>query len=253
MPSQVNSGGGADLIASYFLLPSEQSYLVANGWTLRFEFLFYFVFMLGLLLNRKLGNTLVIAVLLLMVGFGIWKPSSGIWGDFLTNSLLLEFAFGMLLYHSFERLKQLPSALLMVFIGIGIGALLAVNQGVNSNIRVIDFGIPMLFIMAGVLGIEQSLQKYPIAFFKVLGDTSYAMYLIHPFALAGGAMVLSKLGLSHFLGGWFFVLVLLIGSLLAGYLLYQWVEKPIAKLLKKRSDATKPKQTTVEQPLRGSI
>ena len=120
VPSQVNSGSGADLIASYFLLPSEQVYLVANGWTLRFEFLFYFVFMLGLWLSRRMGNALVITLLITMVGFGVWKPQQGIWGEFLTHTLLLEFALGMLLYHSFERLKQLPMILLMGIIGLGV-------------------------------------------------------------------------------------------------------------------------------------
>lgn len=253
MPAQVNSGGGADIIESYLLLPSEKPYLVANGWTLRFEFLFYGVFMLGLLLNRRIGNALVITILVLMAGFGFWQPQNGIWGIFLTSELLLEFAFGMLLYHCFERLKQLSIPTLMVILGVGVGALLAVNHGLQSNLRSINFGVPMFFIMAGVLGLENVLQARPIGFLKTMGDTSYAMYLIHPFALAGGAMVLAKLGLSNLMGGWFLVVVLLITSLLAGYLLYEWVEKPIATFFNKRPVVKDLKLKNIKQPLRRSI
>jgi len=177
-----------------------------------------------------------------------------IWGIFLTSELLLEFAFGMLLYHNFERLKQLSMVTLIVILGVGIGALLAVNQGPQVGSRVIDFGLPMVFIMAGVLGLEKLLQERPINFLKMMGDTSYAMYLIHPFALAGGAMVLSKLGLSGLLGGWFLVAVLLIASLVAGYLLYEWVEKPIAKFINKRPAVKDDlEREDRKQPLRRSI
>ena len=66
-------------------------------------------------------------------------------------------------------------------------------------------------------------------------------------------MVLGKLGLSHTMGGWLFVLVLLFASLLMGYLLYEWIEKPIAKLFQKRPAAAQQKPEHSEQPLRRSI
>jgi len=243
MPGQVNStSGGTDLIASYFLLPSEQSYLVANGWTLRYEFLFYAIFMLGLWFSRGLGNVVVIGLLVFAAGFGFLQPQSGVWAKFVTDQLLLEFACGMLLYHYAQYATRLPMMLLMSMVGVGLGALLAVNQGVQTGIRVVDFGLPMLLIMGGALGLEKELQQRPVNFLKSLGDSSYAMYLIHPFALAGGAMVLGKLGLSHVLGGWLFVSVLLVGSVVAGYLLYQFVEKPMTRFLHKRPVATDLKQ-----------
>ena len=70
----------------------------------------------------------------------------------------------------------------------------------------------MFFIMSGALGLETLLKKRPINFLQQVGDSSYAMYLIHPFALAGGAMVLGKLGLSSMMGGWLFVLALVFAS-----------------------------------------
>ncbi|MGB1310797.1 MAG: acyltransferase family protein [Leucothrix sp.] len=252
MPSQMNNGEGADLIASYLLLPSKQSYLVANGWTLRFEFLFYLVFMLGFFFSRYIGHIVVVTLLFALVGFGIWKPHTGVWSEFLTNPILVEFVFGMLLYHCFEKLKQQHTIILVGLIGTGIGSLWVVNQGMRSGVWALDYGVPMLLMMAGVLGFERALQSRPITLFKMLGDSSYAMYLIHPFALTGGAMVMTKLGLNQLLGGWLFAAALLLTSLLAGYGLYRWVELPITKRLKNAAWLTQPKHKT-KQPLRGSI
>ena len=122
-----------------------------------------------------------------------------------------------------------------MLMGAGVGGLLAVNQGIQTDIRVIDFGVPMLLIMAGALGIEKELQKRPNQLLNLLGDSSYAMYLIHPFILVAGAMVLSKLGLTGVMNGWFFVLVLFVGSTIGGWVLFRYVETTIAKYIKKQS------------------
>lgn len=231
-PERINSNsGGTDLIASYFLLPSEQVYLVSNGWTLRYEFLFYAIFMLGLWLSRGLGRSLVIALIITFVAAGQLLSANGIWGRFVSDPLLLEFTMGIGLYYYYHSLSKLSPILSTCLLGVGIGSLMAVNAGIHSGIRIIDFGIPMVFVMAGALGLEPLLRQKPIQLLKVIGDSSYAMYLIHPFALAGSAMLLGKLGLSYAAGGSLFVLVLLLGSLLLGYWLYRYVETPMTQRL----------------------
>ena len=214
---------------------------MSNGWTLRYEFLFYAVFMLGLFFSRGVGTVLVIVLLLLMVGFGLASPQESVWGDFLTKALLLEFIFGMLIYYYYQRIKQLPIALCAILIGIGIGVLAAVNQGIQSSHHVIDAGLPMALILIGALGLEPMLQSRPSQLLKGLGDSSYAMYLVHPFVLAAGAMVMSKLGLTGVLGGYLFLAALVIGSLITGYLLFHMVEKPLSKIFHKRPPAVEIK------------
>jgi peptidoglycan/LPS O-acetylase OafA/YrhL len=220
---------------------------VANGWTLSYEFLFYALFTFGLLFSRGLGSLLVVLILSALAIFGFLQPQNSIWGEFLSNQLLLEFAVGIGLGYYFSHIQRLPIIIMPILIGIGIGALLAVNQGIQSGIRVIDFGVPMLLIMMAGLGLEKELRKRPNQLLNLLGDSSYAMYLIHPFILVAGAMVLSKLGLTGVLGGWLFVLVLFVGSIVAGWVLFSCVETPIAKYIKKRSirSLTKPHQGNV--------
>ena len=236
MPDKVNSTGGeTDLLASFFLLPSSGSYLVANGWTLSYEFLFYTLFTLGLLFSRGVGSLLVVLALTALSVFGFLQPQNSVWGAFLSNQLLLEFAAGIGLCYYMPLIKKLPLMTMPMLMGAGIGGLLAVNQGIQTDIRVIDFGIPMLLIMAGALGVERELQKRPNQLLNLLGDSSYAMYLIHPFILVAAAMVLSKLGLTDVMNGWFFVLVLFVGSTIGGWVLFRYVETTIAKYIKKQS------------------
>lgn len=236
MPSQVNSSGGStDLFSSFFLLPTSGVYLVANGWTLSYEFLFYALFTFGLLFSRGIGSLLVVLMLLALAMLGFLQPQNSLWGAFLSNQLLLEFAVGIGLGYYLSYIQRLPIIIMPLLIGVGIGALLAVNQGIQSNIRVIDFGVPMLLIMIAGLGLEKELRKSPKQLLNLLGDSSYAMYLIHPFILVAGAMVLSKLGLTDAMGGWLFVLVLFAGSIVAGWVLFSCIEIPIAKYIKKRS------------------
>ena len=246
MPDKVNSSGGeTDLLASFFLLPSNGSYLVANGWTLSYEFLFYTLFTLGLLFSRGVGSLLVVLVLSALAVFGFMHPQYSVWGMFLTNQLLLEFAVGIALSYYLPYINRLPTMAMPMLIGLGVGGLLAVNQGISSDIRVIDFGIPMVLIMAGALGLEKELQQRPNTLLNLLGSSSYAMYLIHPFILVAAAMVLSKLGLTDVLNGWFFVVVLFIGSTVGGWVLFKYVETTMANFIKKQS--LKPSRNHVQQ------
>ncbi|RVU86642.1 acyltransferase [Leucothrix sargassi] len=238
MPSQVNSSGGStDLFASFFLLPTSGVYLVANGWTLSYEFLFYGLFTLGLLFSRSVGSLLVVTLLMMLALFGFAQPQTSVWGMFLTNQLLIEFAAGMGLCYFLKQINRLPPMMMPMLIGTGLGALLAVNQGIRTDVRVIDYGVPMLLIMAGALGLEGSLRQAPSRLLNALGDSSYAMYLIHPFVLVVGAKLMSKFGLSATLNGWFFVGFLYIASIVSGWLLFRYVETTIANSIKKQSFA----------------
>lgn len=239
MPGQVNSSGGStDLLSSFLLLPSSGVYLVANGWTLSYEFLFYLLFALGLVFSRGAGSVFVVIILSSLTLFGFLQPQSSVWGKFLSYQLLIEFAVGMGLSYYLPQIRRLPMIIMPLLIGVGIGALLAVNQGIQSEVRIIDFGVPMLLIMAGALGLECELQRRPNQLLNLLGNSSYAMYLIHPFILVAAAMVLNKLGLSHIMAGWFFVSVLFIGSIVGGWVLFKYVETTMADFIKKQSIET---------------
>ena len=61
-----------------------------------------------------------------------------------------------------------------------------------------------------------------LRFFNHLGDSSYSLYLIHPFTLSPVAMVLNKLNI---LNPYLFSSILITSSILAGSITYLVLEK----------------------------
>lgn len=64
-----------------------------------------------------------------------------------------------------------------------------------------------------------------------LGGSSYSLYLIHPFILAPMAIIYSKLGIEN---ADLFTWMLLIPSILAGWMTYRKIETPLTKMFSKK-------------------
>ncbi len=230
-PEKVNSSAknGTDILASYFLLPTDATYLLAVGWTLSFEFYFYLIFSLGMLCSVNYRYVLPIFVLLSVsiLGFIIQPESAAV--VFFTNSLVLEFIFGILIFIAFQRYSFPPPILSSVLFIAGTALLL--SNGFNDLPRFIHYGIPCLLIFIGLLGTESYLSTHPrlkkICHF--LGDSSYSLYLSHPFTLVITAIIFSKIGLNEY--GIVFILLLTLSSVLAGYLCYIICEQRLNKLI----------------------
>lgn len=67
-------------------------------------------------------------------------------------------------------------------------------------------------------------------FLRAIGDSSYSLYLFHPFSLVICSITLSHIGINEF--GFFFVALLVVTSIISGHLCYLLLEKPLAKLTK---------------------
>ncbi|QDD89926.1 acyltransferase family protein [Pseudomonas oryzihabitans] len=228
-PNMVNAGGGETSIwASWLLAPNGMRYLVDNGWTLRYEFLFYLIFGLSLMLTKGKRQLLVASVLLLLALTGLLVKPENSWLQFLLDPLLLEFLMGIAVFHLWRsgHLGRWPLSLLGL---VGLVALIYQNdQGLVETPlgRVFSGGLPMMLICLSVVGAEDRLSGWRNMFkpLERLGDSSYSLYLSHVFVLSPLARVAQKVGI---LGGWSFGGLLLVGALLVGWLCYAWVERPL--------------------------
>ncbi len=237
-PSMVNSGGGVTSIwASYFLAPTGERYLVDNGWTLRYEFFFYLIFGFTLLTNvthRGLFISSIISILT-VVGFIIQPQNS--WGSFFLDKLLLEFTMGIAAFHIL-RLSEIPKTVAVLLLMLGGSALTLQNyvgEITTPLHRVISGGMPMMLIFIGIVRFEKLFMNnkcFLLRFFERLGDSSFSLYLVHPFILSPMAIFTRKLGLVE--SPVAFTLLLLISSIIAGWLSYQYIEKPLNALIRKR-------------------
>jgi exopolysaccharide production protein ExoZ len=213
--------------------------LVIPGWTLNYEMFFYLVFAVGLLAPIRIRPWLVSAALIALV---VIRPlgdvQNPIWATY-TNPLLLEFAAGIWLGKAWaeDRLPGVRIGWALVIVGL-LGFAAAGFSGVDvERARLLMWGAPALALVTGAVCLERggAVPKWrPLG---VLGDASYSLYLAHGLAISAAVRILQAVGLDQP------AMILacgLIAGLLAGLVVYRFVEKPLMGLFKTGLTARRP-------------
>ena len=231
-PELINSSGGTtSVIDSYFLIPSGNSYLVQNGWTLSYEFYFYFIFALGLSAVAYMKYLIPIIIIALLVLIGVFVQFDTPILKFLTNQILLEFLLGIVIFIVFQKCS-INKAISVLLIISAVALAYWSAQGM-VNIYVFSYVVPLLFFI-GMIGLESSFvnlqQSIPSKLLEGLGNSSYSLYLIHPFALVVVSKILFLFG--ALLPSSLFLLLLIVASLVAGHLCYLLLEKNLTRFFK---------------------
>lgn len=238
-PAMVNaSGGETSIFSSWTLIPTGKKLLVHNGWTLSYEFLFYFIFA-GFLLAGSLHKQILFtsAALMALVLVGFWLQPQQPTLKFLSDKVFVEFISGMLAFILLQRVT-LPALVSLLLAAAGTALLLLQNHYgiyVSCAGRVLSGGVPMLLLFIGCVGLEPVVKKAVFPGKKsaiLLGNASYSLYLIHPFTLSPGALILQKLQLVQY--PILFVALLLLSAVLAGVLAWRFIEQPINHYFKQK-------------------
>ncbi|WP_277185479.1 acyltransferase [Caballeronia sp. BR00000012568055] len=238
-PAKVNSSGGTTSIwKSFLLIPGPDKFLIENGWTLSYEMYFYALFSFAFLFTDKLRGALAVCALIVALGAGnLFRP---IVPPFLTDPILLEFAFGVVIFLIFDRASG-TSGIWMRRVGVislvaGVAGLIAVKalDARYPYAKALTVGIPAALIVFGVVAQESWLRRAPSALLAGLGDSSYSMYLFHPFVLSAAAMIFTRLHLGQRgsvveMAYWAMVVA---GVLIASWLLYRYVETPLNRMVR---------------------
>lgn len=163
------------------------------GWTLNYEMFFYIVFaaFIFLPLERAVLTTAGVLFAAVMIGstFDLGLPFS-----FWFQPIILEFVAGMFLALLFLRGVRLPPllGLATALCGLAIWMLTDLNSigfqcdpGCYSFSRLLVFGGGAILLMAAAtLTRNIALPRFAQPLAK-LGDSSYALYLLHPFIFRG--------------------------------------------------------------------
>ncbi|MEH3123089.1 MAG: acyltransferase [Sphingomonas phyllosphaerae] len=243
----------ADLVVrSLFFVPyfdgvGEIHPVLFVGWTLNYEMFFYVLFAAGLMIRGTLVRLIVLSmVLLALVAIGFVVDPRSAPGITYTNPLLLEFGAGLWLHSLWQRALhqhvgargRLAAKLVMT------GAALALVSGGILWPTLPDpvkWGLPAFAIVAAALMLERQdgVARHPLLL--LLGEASYAIYLIHPFAIKA----MSLLGARFFRDAslamqalLFVATVLIVGA--AGVALHLWVEKPLVGALRRQFVRRRP-------------
>ncbi|WP_052319435.1 acyltransferase family protein [Burkholderia sp. A9] len=194
----VNSSGGVtSIVNSFTLIPNGEKFLIQTGWTLSYEFWFYLIFASTLSFPRKIRLPMVCGLLVSLPLAGRLFPTGNPFVQFATHPLLLEFMMGIF---AFQYVKRYSGSVVVDVAVMALGAaLLAYFDGIASvENRVLVYGLPYMFMSAGFMGLERFSRRVSGTFVghvaKALGDSSYSLYLSHPFVLAATSKLLALSG-----------------------------------------------------------
>jgi exopolysaccharide production protein ExoZ len=203
--------------------------LVVAGWTLVYEMFFYAVFAASLLAPRHLQIGLVTAVLLACVAAGVALAPSQPWLETYTNPLLLEFLAGIWIGELWrqERVPGPAIGMALLVAGLACYATLESKHFYLESARLALWGMPAMLLVVGMLACEGMVVMRRARLLLILGDASYAIYLVHGLLISG---------LGKLLGGVAPALLLpifVVGAGVVGVAVHFWVERPMTAILRR--------------------
>lgn len=217
------------------------------GWSLNYEVFFYLIFSIFIVLPlRKAVAAVCGTIVLIIIAGGLFEPQS-IALRFWSQPLILEFAFGVLIGWLYSRAWRLnlPVAVGLVAAGVlwlmmdplGMTGKAAGATTPNDMIRIVAWGLPAAFLLFAAVGFEQgrTLRAPVLDVLRHLGDSSYSLYLLHPFALIIVSKVWNRFDGLHAMGWGTYGAALLIASVGLGLASYRWLETPITAWLHQRT------------------
>jgi peptidoglycan/LPS O-acetylase OafA/YrhL len=234
-PGLINSNASAptDVAASFLLWPTAAPYLVNNGWTLTYEVLFYILWGLVALPMATDRRAVVACALLLVVA--VAGPVMAVDPKVLNLSLFVEFAAGVLTGVAFHKRWLRPNrglSALLLLVGTVL-AFVAVEGGMsNSPLRGFVLLVPVAMMFLGIVLAGPLWRSTP--WMLRIGDSSYSLYLFHPFILVLIPIAVRLTGLQH--SAVAVLLIALAGCVAAvafSFLLYKLVELPMTNWLRR--------------------
>jgi peptidoglycan/LPS O-acetylase OafA/YrhL len=241
VPAALNSGVPSlgQILGSYLFWPvvSTQGLVqpvYSLGWTLNYEMLFYALFAAGLMLPARLtlpAVTLALAALVATESLAGPLPLPfGFWGQ----PIVLEFAAGMGIAVLRRKGLRLHGALRIAIAAAGAGLLIASayfpgTDGPWSSLMWRG-GAAILLMLAAACGRDGIVPVRPVRALAVVGDASYALYLVHPFVIRGMREVALRLGIH---APALYAALALAASVLAALLVYRYFEKPATRLVRR--------------------
>ena len=266
-PAALSGAGGpldaGSVVAAFLFWPAARADgsvqpVYGLGWTLNCEMAFYALFAVGLGWGRRPRVAWLVAALAGIVLAGAWLRPASVPLAFWSNPVMLEFALGALIAFARDeglRLREPARAALAL---LGLGLLWRVTQGSGEQgsadwdgfWRPLALGIPAACLVAAAgLGDPRAESGHPspiLSALAALGDASYALYLIHPFALRALREVLVRANLAVLFDPWAALALMLATSVAAALLAHAFVERPMTRFARARLDpAPDPSPKTV--------
>ncbi|MBC7101625.1 MAG: acyltransferase [Parvibaculum sp.] len=229
-------------VSSYLFWPYERydgavRPILSLGWTLNYEMFFYALFACALLFPLRLG---LAGLVVLMTGLVAARPLFGIDGQpfsFWFSPIILEFCFGLLIGIAFVKYGKIDLGgwrNALPFLLAPAAFFLFGSADADPWLpNFIAWGVPAAaLVFACVMFLPWEREVAVPRFAVALGDSSYALYLAHPFIYNGVLLVLYKSVPSVQAWPWVVFFVCLGATVAGAHLVHLLIEKPMLNLLR---------------------
>jgi exopolysaccharide production protein ExoZ len=209
--------------------------VIAPGWTLNYEMMFYLLFgiLFTLPIAQRLKSVFVIfGAFALMVWF-LSSTSKII--AFYDPLLVFEFVLGVLVAHLWERSFVASATLASTALFFAFATLLSCDIWRPDISRFYHSGLPAAICIYGLISLEASRFWLRLRWLGRFGDASYSLYLTHVFVLAGmrnlwTSILPERNGIMWQIA---FVFLSLAMSMFVGQRSYEWLERPLNRAIRR--------------------
>jgi len=243
---QTGAYDGWHLLSSYLFIPAQHPVqhsmepLVTPGWTLNYEMFFYLIFGLFLLAPQRLRFMGTVGTIALLVGVGAaLAPARETVLGFYTDTIMLEFAFGMALGQVALRdalYGRMPAAIGWALLAIGLLLLVVpLIPFPPSTPRAFSRGLFATAVVAGVLILEARVCVREMPLLRALGNASYSIYLTQIVTTSALSQAWRRLGLHEGPAGLVgFAVIDIVLCAVVGWLCYRFLERRLTRLFRPR-------------------
>ena len=220
--------------------------IVPVAWTLSYELMFYAAFGLLFILPRVAAVPVLAGWAGLVVTATLTNTHPGNrFAALAASPFVLEFLAGALIAWCPARLSRRIAAGILVAAAVWLVgfSMILFNPDPNwlpvtTPPRVLAFGVPASLIVFAMVGWERTAGRLDWHWLKTAGDASYSIYLLHVPCLVLTMYLTLLVKWSHSrLGHTAWLLVMFVGAVVPGLLLYRWVERPLLNLVKRKKPA----------------
>lgn len=227
----------ARIAMSYAFVPALSSSgfiqpIYSLGWTLNYEMFFYVVFASFIRQTRTPALLLTGATLSCLIAMHPLVPTAATAFMFWTDPIMAEFLLGVIIGVIAGTAFSLPDWLRALAALLAVGALVAGHREGVALAEPIAIGMPMA-VLVGMAVFGRPV-RIP-ALVTLIGEASYALYLVHPFAMRGVSIVWRTLHLTGPIAAASYIVVSLVLALLGAVATHLWFERPVSVWLRTRT------------------
>jgi exopolysaccharide production protein ExoZ len=225
------------IVKSLFFIPftradGEVYPLLFLGWTLNYEMFFYLIFGLCLTISKHKAPVLAAIIIMILVALNPMLKPLGVALDFWTKPILLYFVVGIAAYGLWLKrdywTQRLSPKVAMVASAMTF-TLFVIDAPSWFAAHLVIKGFLAIVLMLMLIRLD-GLVAWP-AWILLLGDASYSLYLLHPYAIEAIDRLVHPLSST-----WMGITLTLFACALAGALAvigYKIVEAPSNRYLRR--------------------